>query len=216
MKQSKATSCQNLWPIWNCMYSCKWDCYHTAPWCGRVLRRRYSLLPLKGEVETAWALTQMLSMLRAVEFPGIDRYICFRVILSGRECGQSGELHWGRRSGSNGGHWQCSQVWERKVNGCLSQLDYLFLVVSQKLRGNINTSIQGWKWIHIISVIKNVKISSWCCAHLRLSQDSQESYFVVSCSSFYGSLWCHEHMPYTCPLVPPLFCPCVHWALCLV
>ncbi len=37
-----------------------------------------------------------------------------------------------------------------------------------------------------------------CYAQLHLSHDSQESSFVNSNASFFGSLWCHEHVLCTC------------------
>ncbi len=55
-----------------------------------------------------------------------------------------------------------------------------------------------------------------CYAQLCLSQDSQESSFVDSCSSFYGSLWCHVHMPCMCSFIPLLFCHCFRWTPFLV
>ncbi len=40
-----------------------------------------------------------------------------------------------------------------------------------------------------------------CYSQLHLSHDSQEYSFVDSCASFFGSLWCHEHVSCTCPFV---------------
>ncbi len=55
-----------------------------------------------------------------------------------------------------------------------------------------------------------------CCAQLRLSHDSQESSFVGSRASFFGTLWRHEHAPCTCPFILLMFCLCVCWTPCLV
>ncbi len=55
-----------------------------------------------------------------------------------------------------------------------------------------------------------------CYAPLCLSHNSQESSFVDSHTSFFGSLRHHEHMPCTCPIVLLLFCLCVRWTPCLV
>ncbi len=43
-----------------------------------------------------------------------------------------------------------------------------------------------------------------------------ESSNVDSHASFFGSLWCHEHMPCMCSCVLLLFCLFVHWTPCLV
>ncbi len=55
-----------------------------------------------------------------------------------------------------------------------------------------------------------------CYAQLCLSHDSLESSFVDSHASFFGSLWCQEQVPCTCPFVLLLFCLCVHWTPCLL
>ncbi len=59
-------------------------------------------------------------------------------------------------------------------------------------------------------------IKSLCYSQLRLLHDSQESSFVDSCASLFGSLWRHEHVPCTCPFVLLSFCLCVCCMPCTV
>ncbi len=91
-----------------------------------------------------------------------------------------------------------------------SKISLLFLVRLGSISGKL------WNIKNLVSILvrlvsaeqRNRLFESHCYAQLRLSHDSQESSFVDSRATFFGSLWCHEHVPCTCHARAPLSLSC--------